>query len=159
VAAGSTARRIPDPRISIAFPTGESNGAEMRNPLLASSVFGLTGVALGAFGAHALHDTLVARGSAASWETAVHYHLFHALALLAVGLARPAVTGPWLRRATLAWSAGIILFSGSIYLFALGGPKVVGIVFPPLGGLGFMTGWVCIFMQSRTSGPSAPDAA
>lgn len=124
----------------------------MRNPLLASGVFGLTGVVLGAFGAHALHDTLVARGSAASWETAVHYHLFHTLALLGVGLARPAASSPWLRRATVAWSAGIILFSGSIYVYALGGPKAVGIIFPPLGGVSFMAGWACVVMQAKSEG-------
>lgn len=130
----------------------------MRNPLLASSIFGLTGVVLGAFGAHALHDTLVAHGSADTWETGVHYHLFHAIALLAIGLQTPTAPAPWLRRACLAWTMGIILFSGSIYVFALGGPKVVGIIFPPLGGLGFIAGWACIFLHARSAGPTGPDS-
>jgi uncharacterized membrane protein YgdD (TMEM256/DUF423 family) len=124
----------------------------MRNPLLASSIFGLTGVVLGAFGAHALRDTLAAHGTAGTWETAVHYHLFHAVALLAVALARPAAPAPWLRRAGLAWGAGIVLFSGSLYLLALGGPQWLGPV-TPLGGLGFIAGWAAVFLHARTAAP------
>lgn len=121
----------------------------MRNPLLASGIFGLTGVVLGAFGAHALRATLAAQGSAGTWETAVHYHLFHALALLAVGLHRPTGPAPWLRRAGIAWGAGIVLFSGSLYLLALGGPRWLGPV-TPLGGLGFIVGWVGVFLHARS---------
>lgn len=143
------ARGFPDLRKSIAFPAPESNGALMRNPLLASSLFGLTGVVLGAFGAHALRDTLAAHGTASTWETAVHYHLFHAVALLAVGLARPPAA-PWLRRAGFAWGAGITLFSGSLYLLALGGPKWLGPV-TPLGGLGFIAGWAAVFVHAWAS--------
>jgi uncharacterized membrane protein YgdD (TMEM256/DUF423 family) len=124
----------------------------MRNPLLASSLFGVTGVVLGAFGAHALRATLAARGAAGTWETAVHYHLFHAVALLAVGLARPAAAAPWLRRAGIAWSAGIVLFSGSLYLLALGGPAWLGPV-TPLGGLGFIVGWAAVFLHARSASP------
>ncbi len=125
----------------------------MRNPLLASSIFGLTGVVLGAFGAHALHDTLVTHGSTGTWETAVHYHLFHAVALLILGLARPAGPAPWLRRAGIAWGTGIVLFSGSLYLLALGGPKWLGPM-TPLGGLGFIVGWAGVFLHAR-SAPAA----
>jgi uncharacterized membrane protein YgdD (TMEM256/DUF423 family) len=127
----------------------------MRNPLLASSLFGLTGVVLGAFGAHALRDTLVAHGSTGTWETAVLYHLVHAVALLGLGLARPAA--PWLGRAALAWTAGIVLFSGSLYLLALGGPRWLGPV-TPLGGLGFITGWVCVFVHAKSAGSAGRDS-
>ncbi len=125
----------------------------MRNTLLASSVFGLSAVALGAFGAHALRDTLAARGSAGTWETAVLYHLLHGVALLALGLGRTAAPAPWLQRAFLAWSAGIILFSGSLYALALGGPLVLGPV-TPLGGVAFIAGWACVFVHARTAGTS-----
>jgi uncharacterized membrane protein YgdD (TMEM256/DUF423 family) len=127
----------------------------MRNPLLASSLFGLTGVVLGAFGAHALRDTLAAHGSAGTWETAVLYHLVHAVALLGLGLARPA--SPWLSRAALAWTAGIVLFSGSLYLLALGGPKWLGPV-TPLGGLGFIAGWICVLVHAWSAGSEGRDS-
>lgn len=124
----------------------------MRNPLLASSLFGLTGVVLGAFGAHALHDHLVARGTTGTWETAVFYQLIHALALLGVGLTRPAAGLPrWLGRAALAWAAGIVLFSGSLYVFALGGPKLIGAIVPPFGGLCLITGWACVFLHAKAT--------
>lgn len=127
----------------------------MRNPLLASSLLGVTGVVLGAFGAHALRDTLAAHGSASTWQTAVLYQLVHAVALLGLGLARPAA--PWLGRAALAWTAGILLFSGSLYLLALGGPKWLGPV-TPLGGLGFIAGWICVLVHARSAGSAGRDS-
>lgn len=155
VSTGSKPRPFPDLRNNIAFPAREINGAEMRNPLLASSIFGLTGVVLGAFGAHALRDTLAAHSSAGTWQTAVLYQLVHAVALLGLGLARP--TAPWLDRAALMWTAGIVLFSGSLYLLALGGPQWLGPV-TPLGGLGFIAGWICVLLDARSAGSAGRDS-
>ena len=150
---------FPDLRNSIAFPAGEINGAVMRNPLLASSLFGLTGVVLGAFGAHALHDNLATRGTAGTWETAVFYQLIHALALLGVGLTHPATGRPrWLGRAALAWAVGIVLFSGSLYVFALGGPKLIGAIVPPFGGLSLIAGWACVFLHAKPAGSTGSDS-
>lgn len=129
-----------------------------RFSLLFAGLFGLTGVVLGAFGAHGpLRVLLDQRGSHQSWETAVHYQLVHALALLAVGL--------WLRTATTAnpprtvvwaargWVAGTLLFSGTIYLLAVGGPKFLG-PFTPLGGLCLMLGWTSLIIAAIRDRPA-----
>jgi uncharacterized membrane protein YgdD (TMEM256/DUF423 family) len=102
-------------------------------------LLGLTGVLLGAFGAHALKSTLVARGMSDVWEKAVLYHLVHAVAVFA---ATTALVGPrpWLARAAISWIVGVILFSGSLYAFALGGPHWLVYV-TPFGGLLFLLGW------------------
>jgi len=96
------------------------------------------GVALGAFGAHAL-KTRLAPEMLQAWATGVLYHLIHALALFALGLymktsgADVKITG-WL------FFAGILLFSGSLYALALTGIKPLGAI-TPLGGLCFLAGW------------------
>ncbi len=115
------------------------------NALLAvAAVLGTSGVGLGAFGAHALKSRLLASNTLSTWETAVHYHLLHAVALLAlVACARtfsPALQGSLYVSGWL-FLAGVILFSGSLYGLALGGPRWLGPV-TPLGGLAFMAGWL-----------------
>jgi uncharacterized membrane protein YgdD (TMEM256/DUF423 family) len=104
-----------------------------------SGLLGLTGVLLGAFGAHALKATLIARGTAATWETAVLYHLVHAVAVFAATAALSAPR-PWLARAAISWTVGVLLFSGSLYSFALGGPHWLMYI-TPFGGLAFLLGW------------------
>ena len=113
--------------------------------VLAAGLLGFTGVALGAFGAHALKETLVAKGTTATWQTAVLYHLLHALALLA--LAGWAGSWPNARWIGLCWSLGVVLFSGSLYWLALGGPKLLGPV-TPLGGLALLAGWFLVVWQA-----------
>jgi uncharacterized membrane protein YgdD (TMEM256/DUF423 family) len=108
---------------------------------IVAGLLGFTGVALGAFGAHALKETLLARGSAATWQTAVLYHLLHAVALLA--LAGWAGSWPNARWIGACWIVGVVLFSGSLYWLALGGPKVLGPI-TPLGGLGLLSGWLLV---------------
>jgi uncharacterized membrane protein YgdD (TMEM256/DUF423 family) len=116
-------------------------------PLFAAGILGITGVALGAIGAHALKATLTERGMVQAWETAARYHLFHAVAL--VGLAawvrgqpqgEPTRAMTWV---TPCWCLGVVLFSGSLYGLALGGPRWLGPV-TPLGGLAFMVGWLLV---------------
>ncbi len=109
--------------------------------ILSAGLFGFTGVALGAFGAHALKETLAARGSVSTWQTAVLYQLIHAVALLALTM----LTGNWVnaRWIALCWSLGIVLFSGSLYWLSLGGPKILGPI-TPLGGLAFLAGWALV---------------
>ncbi|HRG54405.1 MAG TPA: DUF423 domain-containing protein [Lacunisphaera sp.] len=102
--------------------------------LIAAGFLGFAGVALGAFGAHALKETLVAHGSTATWQTAVLYHLVHSAALLALP------GGKWAGR---CWIVGITLFSGSLYWLALGGPKLLGPI-TPLGGAAFLAGWALV---------------
>ena len=116
-----------------------------RVTLLAGGLFGATGVIGGAFGAHALRAFLIARGMAEVWETAVHFQLVHAVAL--VGLAAwsrgelAPVAARRCARAALCWSAGLVFFSGSLYLLAAGAPRWVGPV-TPLGGLALIAGWL-----------------
>jgi len=103
-----------------------------------AAIYALLAVILGAFGAHALHDRLVSHGSLRTWETAVDYQFWHALALLAWVLFNPS---PQSRPITpIAFSIGNLLFSGSLYFLALGGPSWLGPI-TPLGGLSFMIGW------------------
>ncbi|HWZ93977.1 MAG TPA: DUF423 domain-containing protein [Opitutaceae bacterium] len=104
-----------------------------------SGLLGLTGVLLGAFGAHALKATLIASGMSDAWEKAVLYHLVHAVAVFAIAVALPAPR-PWLTRAAMSWTVGVLLFSGSLYTFALGGPHWLVFV-TPFGGLAFLLGW------------------
>src|SRR5580698_8551270 len=98
----------------------------MKNLGSLSGILGLTGVALGAFGAHALKDSLLARGTLDAWETAVRYHLVHAVALLALAAwstrAASSGTRDWRVLAGQFFFFGTVLFSGSLYGYALGGP-------------------------------------
>ncbi len=122
--------------------------------LLYAGLAGLLGVALGAFGPHALHDILTQRQTAALWQTAVLYHLIHAVGLL--GLAGRTSTAAarlpaGLSGAAICWIAGTVLFSGSLYGLALGAPH--GFVWiTPLGGLLLLAGWILIAVHGwRTS--------
>jgi len=108
--------------------------------LLAAST-GIIGVTLGALGAHALQARLVANQAHDAWQTAVLYHLIHALAAFAVSLPQASTpTSAPLHRAAWCWLVGVLLFSGSIYALALGGPRILGPV-TPIGGIFFLVGW------------------
>ena len=105
---------------------------------------------LGAFGAHGLKARLSAEALAV-WQTAVQYHAWHALGLLAVGFLPPS---PWAKASGLLLAAGIALFCGSLYALALGAPRVLGAV-APAGGLAFILGWlafVVAVIYARTPG-------
>jgi uncharacterized membrane protein YgdD (TMEM256/DUF423 family) len=99
-------------------------------------------VGLGAFGAHALKARLPAE-MLTVWQTAVQYHAWHALGLLAVGLAGLHFEGNWLKAAGWLLFAGIALFSGSLYALVLGAPRALGMV-TPLGGLALVLGWLAL---------------
>jgi len=117
-----------------------------RSTLLAAGLFGFSGIAFGAFGAHALRDWLAERGMTVAWETAARYQLLHAIALFGAAIWSRQTQGAAQRRvnwAAACWSAGIVLFCGSLYGLATGGPRWLGPV-TPLGGLAFMAGWVCL---------------
>ncbi|MDH3319937.1 MAG: DUF423 domain-containing protein [Betaproteobacteria bacterium] len=99
------------------------------------------GVALGAFGAHALKARLDTEALAV-WNTGVQYHLWHALGMMLVGLSAAIIPdGPWLRVSGLLLLAGVVLFSGSLYVLALGAPRWLGAV-TPFGGAAFILGWL-----------------
>ena len=120
-----------------------------RFSLLAAGFFGLTGVALGALGAHKLEPLLAERGMLHAWETGARYHMMHAVALLGIAAwqqARGRDSGAALWAARL-WSVGIVLFSGSLYGLALGGPRWLGPV-TPLGGVALLAGWGCVIAMA-----------
>ena len=97
-------------------------------------------VGLGAFGAHWLKPTLEARGFVDVWNKAVFYHFIHAIALLVLAL-----YGTINRGACLLLLAGILLFSGSLYMLALTNLRWLGPV-TPVGGLCFLAGWAWLVL-------------
>jgi uncharacterized membrane protein YgdD (TMEM256/DUF423 family) len=106
---------------------------------LAASL-GFVAVALGAFGAHGLRDRL-SPAMLEVYRTGVLYHLVHALALLAVALGSDRLARP--RAVAALFTAGIALFSGSLYALALTEVRALGMI-TPAGGLLFMAGWVTL---------------
>jgi uncharacterized membrane protein YgdD (TMEM256/DUF423 family) len=105
---------------------------------------------LGAFGAHGLKARL-APDALAVWQTAVQYHAWHALGLLAVGFLDASLSA---KAAGWLLAAGIVLFSGSLYALSLGAPRPLGAV-TPFGGLAFIAGWLAFawaVISARTPG-------
>ena len=117
--------------------------ASARWMLALASLIAALAVVFGAFGAHALKQRL-APDALAIWQTAVQYHMWHALGLVAVGLIvqHDAPSG-WLRASGLLFLGGIVLFSGSLYALALGAPRGLGMV-TPFGGLALIAAWLCL---------------
>jgi uncharacterized membrane protein YgdD (TMEM256/DUF423 family) len=113
-----------------------------------AALLGAAAVLLGAFGAHALRDTLDER-SLAIWHTAVQYQFWHVLATLGVALLARDGLSTCLRIAAVAFVVGIVLFCGSLYALALGGPHVVGVI-TPFGGVAFVAGWVALAVHAWT---------
>lgn len=114
----------------------------MRQWILLGGILGGLSVMLGAFGAHSLKAVLTEK-SLATFHTATQYQFFHSLALVLVGLlAHQLGEGNNSKVIKAGWFflTGIVLFSGSLYWLALGGPRVLGPI-TPLGGLSFMIGW------------------
>lgn len=114
--------------------------------LAVGAIFGLLGVGAGAFGAHALADMLQASGREATFETAVRYQMYHALALVAVSIFQ----GQAPQSGLLSWSGwlfvvGTLIFSGSLYLLILTGQRWLGAV-TPIGGVAFLAGWLLLFL-------------
>ena len=103
---------------------------------------GLTGVALGAFGAHALKARL-APETLATFEVGVRYQLIHALALLAVAWACTRWPGRRVHVSGWLFIAGTLLFSGSLYALSLTGVRALGVV-TPAGGVALLAGWLCL---------------
>ena len=106
-----------------------------------SAAVGFLGVALGAFGAHALRQHLVVLQMTDVWEKAVFYHLIHAVVLLLLA-SRPTLSRlPW-----FCFLAGIIFFSGSLYVLAYTGVRWLGVI-TPFGGLGLLAGWLFLALR------------
>ncbi|RIV26792.1 DUF423 domain-containing protein [Fibrisoma montanum] len=114
----------------------------------AGAVLGLLGVGLGAFGAHALRTMLEASGRSDTFETAVKYQFYHALALLAVGIlmqllsANPAAVR-LLNWAGYSFLGGVLIFSGSLYILCFTGVTWLGAI-TPIGGVFMIAGWALL---------------
>ena len=108
--------------------------------MLAGSLFGFFSVALGAFGAHALKESLSER-SMEVFQTGIHYQMFHAMALLALGLWSAYQPSASTSFAGWAFVLGVILFSGSLYALAVTQIHYLGMI-TPLGGVLFLLGWL-----------------
>ena len=120
--------------------------------ILLAAIAAILGIALGAFGAHALEERLAASDHIGTWNTAVRYHLIHTVALFSLGIwMSTQARSPHIARAACFWIVGILLFSGSLYGMSLGGPpKILGPI-TPLGGLSFMIGWVFVALAALNS--------
>ncbi|MDZ7736744.1 MAG: DUF423 domain-containing protein [Gammaproteobacteria bacterium] len=114
--------------------------------LLVGAVNGGLCVILGAFGSHALQSRLTPEMSGI-WSTAVQYHFYHALGLLLLGtLALHWPASGLLRTSAWLMLAGIVLFSGSLYLLALTGSRWLGAI-TPLGGAALIAAWVVLCLS------------
>lgn len=115
------------------------------------AILAAIGIALGAFGAHALQD-IVEPSLLATWETGVSYHMYAALALLALGLR------PEQRRAPWFLIAGTVIFSGSLYLLTLTGARWLGAV-TPVGGVLLIAGLLLAAFDVRRARRAETEAA
>lgn len=112
-------------------------------------------MAAGAFGAHGLQDVVDDRGLEL-WRTGARYQQIHAVALLVVGLSG----SNWSKARTvaaLAFTFGVLVFSGTLYGLALGGPRVLGAI-TPIGGLSLIFGWGALVWHGLKHVRSASDA-
>lgn len=114
-----------------------------------AAIAGATAVGIGAFGAHGLESILEANSRLDTFETAVRYHFYHALALLVVAI--------WhhlqpkrkiLEKSMWSFLIGIIIFSGSLYVLSLTGITWLGAI-TPLGGVAFIVGWLFLFWAGK----------
>jgi uncharacterized membrane protein YgdD (TMEM256/DUF423 family) len=117
------------------------------------ALLGAIGVALGAYGAHGLEKQLATWGYAgedlakrlANYETAVRYQMWHALAIVLVGVALASRPTPWWQAAAAAFLIGVLIFSGLLYVMVVSGPswRWLGAIVP-IGGLSLIVGWLLL---------------
>ena len=120
-----------------------------RTFLLWGSIHAWFAVALGAFGAHGLKQ-FATETALQTWNTAAQYHFYHALAVLIIGIL--VKDYPKARLAGQLMLAGIVIFSGSLYVLVLSQIKILGAI-TPVGGLCFLLGWLWLaktFWQAGT---------
>ncbi len=123
--------------------TNTALGSAARTFLLLGCVSAMVAVAFGAFGAHALEGRLTPE-RIATWETAARYHFYHSLGLLIVGLIGMQIAeSARLRWAGWSMFAGILLFSGSLYVLSVSGISYLGAI-TPLGGVAFLLAWLLL---------------
>jgi len=107
---------------------------------------GALAVALGAFGAHGLHQVLTQNGMVEVWQKAVFYHFIHTVMLFVLAERKTSASGPW-----FFFLAGIVLFSGSLYVLALTNIHWLGAI-TPLGGVSLIVGWTWLAVCTGNRG-------
>lgn len=112
----------------------------MKAILVIGAINGFLAVALGAFGAHGLEGK-VSEKALETWEKAVQYQMFHTIGMLAIGIMLIKFQSNALIWAGSAFFIGILLFSGSLYLYSTTGVKSLAMI-TPFGGVVFLIGWV-----------------
>ena len=117
-----------------------SGARDARWILAAGGLLVAAATVLGALGAHAL-QTRIAPERLQVYETAVRYHFYHGLGLLAIGLAARVTDSGLIRPAAILVIAGIVLFSGSLYALTFGAPRLIGVI-TPIGGVALIFGWI-----------------
>ncbi|MBD8025526.1 DUF423 domain-containing protein [Ureibacillus sp. Re31] len=120
----------------------------MKGSIISGAIHGFLAVALGAFGAHALKGILD-EYSTGIWDTAVQYQMFHAAAILVIGILMSSKllgSVKQLKIAVIFMNAGIIFFAGSLYVLALSGIRILGAI-TPIGGVLFLAGWVLLIVS------------
>ena len=110
-----------------------------------AALCGFAAVALGAFGAHGMKTILAQHGTTAAWETAVLYHLAHAVVLLVISGREPGSPRAW-----ALFAAGIFIFSGTLYLLAATNIRWLGAI-TPLGGVCLLLGWLALAWPARST--------
>jgi uncharacterized membrane protein YgdD (TMEM256/DUF423 family) len=113
--------------------------------LIVGSILGSTGVLIGAFGAHALKNLLESSGRLETFETAVKYQFYHALALILLGILMSGQNHSFFQYSGYSYIAGTIIFSGSLYVLCLSGITKFGMI-TPVGGLLLVAGWVFLML-------------
>jgi len=123
----------------------------MNTFLTLGALFGLLAVIIGAFGAHGLEKTLTEH-AISRYHTGVEYQFYHVMALLVLGViaSQLSTTPSLIQYSGIAFTLGIILFSGSLYLYALTGITRFGMI-TPIGGVAFIVGWVCLLIYAIKS--------
>jgi uncharacterized membrane protein YgdD (TMEM256/DUF423 family) len=119
------------------------------NYIQIAAISGAAAVAIGAFGAHGLEPILESNGRIETFETAVKYHFYHALAILVVSIWHRFEPGiKILPKAMWSFLIGILIFSGSLYVLSLTGITWLGAI-TPLGGVAFIVGWLMLFWAGK----------
>ena len=124
-----------------------------RNFILIAAGLGFLGVALGAFGAHALDSTLESNGREDTFQTATQYHLIHTIALLIVAWLIDSYPDKLMAWAGYLFIGGVIFFSGSLYLLAIFDWGFMGAI-APIGGTALLGGWICMGVAAWRSNPN-----
>ena len=119
----------------------------MENALLWGALFAFVGIALGAFGAHALKSKFRTEHYANVWDKGCRYFMYNAFALVGVGILQRVTDESVLSTAALLFVLGGLLFSGSLWVLSLITKKWVGAI-TPIGGLLQLAGWICVLLYA-----------